>query len=153
MIPLMRHLWFQPVIATPGLGPRLLGRGDQQLVRFLLRGVRAGPDTFTENDVDQFLLPLRDPAHARAGSALYRHLILPAIGQILGGTYRDAYLATPTRVLYGRSDPGAVPEMYGGFEDHARDLTVEGVDRAGHFIADDRPDEVARHAAALFASV
>jgi pimeloyl-ACP methyl ester carboxylesterase len=151
VIPRMRHLWFQPVVATAGIGPHLLGRGDQRLGRFLLRGFAAGAGSFSTEDVEYFLSPLRDPAHARAGSALYRGFILPEMGRIVRGSYRDSRLTTPTRMLYGLDDPGIIPELMGGYENNADDLVQEFHHGAAHFFADDRPDVVVRAARELFA--
>jgi pimeloyl-ACP methyl ester carboxylesterase len=148
LLPGLWRLWFQPVIATPGLGARLLGRGRQSLARHLLEQHTANP--WSERDLDVFLAPLRDPAYARAGSALYRSLILPEIGRIARGAYRDRRLTTPTRVLYGADDPGTGPDLVGGYEAHADDLAVEFVAGAAHFLADDRPDAVADHAVTFF---
>lgn len=148
LMPGLWRLWFQPVIATPGLGPRLLSRGRQPLARYLLEQHVAGP--WSEPDLELFLVPLRDPAYARAGSALYRGLILPEIGRIARGAYRGRRLRVPTRVLYGAADPGVGPDLVGGHEAYADDLAVEFVPGAGHFLADDRPDAVVDHALALF---
>ena len=44
MMRAMPHLWFQWVIATPGLGPRLLSGGRQRLAYWLLAIVRGRDD-------------------------------------------------------------------------------------------------------------
>ncbi|PRY68835.1 pimeloyl-ACP methyl ester carboxylesterase [Glaciihabitans tibetensis] len=150
-IPLLRFLWFQPVVAAPGLGPRLLGRGQQRLARYLLRGFQASPQAFTERDIDIFLTPLRDPAHARAGSALYRKFILPEAARIMSGHYRDRHLTARTRLVYGLADRGLRREMAGGYEGHADDLAVVFEEGAAHFVADDSPEAVVRHAREMFA--
>ena len=94
---------------------------------------------------------MREPARARAGSALYRNVILGEVGRIARGAYRDAHLSTPTVVLYGADDEAGLPlELLGGYEDHADDLRQELVAGAGHFVADERPDAVVDHARALF---
>ncbi|WP_421741320.1 alpha/beta fold hydrolase [Cellulomonas sp.] len=151
MLTVAWRLWFQWVIATPGLGPWALRSGRQRLVRYLLRDFRTGQDALPESDVELFAAPLRDPARARAGSALYRNVILAEVRRIARGAYRDARLTTPTVVLYGADDPAGLPmELLGGYEDHADDLTQELVAGAGHFIADERPDALVEHARALF---
>lgn len=151
ILPGLWRLWFQPVVATPVLGPWALRRG--RLVRHLLRGFAPRVGTWADEDLEVFAAPFRDPAHARAGSALYRCFILPEIGQLLGGAYRRARLATPTLVLYGADDPGLSPTMLGAGADHsehAESLAVEAVDGAAHFIADDRPDAVVQQALEFF---
>ena len=91
------RLWFQPVIATPGLGPRLLARGDQRLARYLLEQDGAGGALRSAEDREAFLAPLRQPERARAGSAIYRGLILPELRRIVtGGTGRAGWPCPPS---------------------------------------------------------
>jgi pimeloyl-ACP methyl ester carboxylesterase len=149
-LPLMRFLWFQPVVATGVIGPRLLGRGHQPLAHYLLNGIVARRASFDE-DVEYFLGPLRDPAHARAGSALYRQCILPTAAVISRGGYLGQHLTTPTLALFGLADPAMRPELIGTYDGNADDLTVEFVPDAGHFIADDVPAELVRRIEEFFA--
>jgi pimeloyl-ACP methyl ester carboxylesterase len=108
-------------------------------------------DAFPEEDVELFLARLREPARARAGSALYRNFILLEAVRILGGSYRSTRLSTPTRVLVGADDPNIRPEFLHGYEDYVDDLELEFVGGASHFVADDRPDVVLDRALELFA--
>jgi pimeloyl-ACP methyl ester carboxylesterase len=144
------RLWFQPVIATPGLGPRLLGRGDQRLARYLLEQTAAGSAPLSAADLEMFLAPLRQPERARAGSALYRRLILPEVRRISMRAYQNRHLTTPTRVIYGAAEPGVTPDVMGGHEAYADDLSVEAVEGAAHFLVDARPDAVADRILAFF---
>jgi pimeloyl-ACP methyl ester carboxylesterase len=143
------RLWFMPVIATPGLGARVLGRRNQPLARYLLE-TDVAEHAFSAEDREAFLAPLRQPERARAGSALYRRVILPEMRRIATRAYRESRLTVPTRVLYGPADPAIVPEMYSGYEAYADDLTVEPIEGAGHFLADERPDAVADRILAFF---
>ena len=147
------RLWFQPVIATPGLGARLLGRGRQRLARHLLEQDGAGGAVGSAEDREAFLAPLRQPERARAGSALYRRLILPELRRITTGAYRGDRLTVPTRVLCGTADPALAPEVHGGYEPYADDLAVEPIEGAAHFLADQRPDPVADRLLAFFGPV
>ena len=144
------RLWFQPVIATPGVGPRLLARGDQRLARYLLEQDGAGGALRSAEDREAFLAPLRQPERARAGSAIYRGLILPELRRIVTGAYRESRLDVPTLVLYGTADPALVPNVHGGCEANADDLAVEPIEGASHFLADQRPDPVADRILAFF---
>jgi hypothetical protein len=47
-------------------------------------------------DVELFVGRFREPARARAGSALYRRFIQPEAARILSGSYRSTRLTTPT---------------------------------------------------------
>jgi pimeloyl-ACP methyl ester carboxylesterase len=144
-----RHLWFQPVIATPGLGPLVLGRGNQPVARHLFSHF-ADPTAFSPEDLQLFLAPLRDPERARAGSALYRRLILPEFVRILSGTYRGTRLRTPTISLVGTQDPAVRPDLLSSAEDYADNLRVVFVDGASHYLVDDQPDVVIEQALNFF---
>ena len=108
------------------------------------------PNALTEEDVEVFLAPLREPARARALSALYRHFLLPETARILSGAYRDARMKTPTLVLVGADDPIG-PEFLHGIDEHVDDLAMEYVEGAGHFVADERPEVVIQRALEFFA--
>ena len=146
-LPAFRHLWFQYVVATPGVGPRLLRSGG--LVRRIIRGFSSPRTTWTDDDLDAYVARLREPERARAASSLYRGLILPEIARIARGVYRNQKLTTPTVVLCGADDPVMRPEFLGGYEDNADDLTIEVVPDASHFIPDEQPDAVAARALEL----
>lgn len=138
LLTVMWRLWFQYAIATPGLGPWLLRRGG--LVRYLLRAYAVRP--LESSDVDIFVAQFREPARARAGSALYRRFILPGAMRIARGAYRGMRLRTPTRLLYGADDPARLGEFLGGYEEHADGLTIVRVEDASHFLADEQPAAV-----------
>ena len=105
----------------------------------------------TQHDVELFVAPLRDPARAHAGSAVYRTFIMPELMRIMRGAYRSTRLRTPTRVLAGAEDPALRPEFIGGYKPYVDDLEVEFVKGASHFIADERPDVVVDRALGFFA--
>jgi pimeloyl-ACP methyl ester carboxylesterase len=150
-LPVFRHLWFQYVVATPGLGSRLLRSGHQRFARYLLENFSANPDAWSEADLEIFIERFREPDRARAAGSLYRGLILPEVARIARGKYRDMRLTTPTVLLYGSEDPVMRLDLLGGYEEHADDFTLQAIDGASHFIADDQPDAVVEHALALIA--
>lgn len=142
------QLWFQPVVATPRLGPWAL-RADR-LARHLLAGGTTTGDSITAEDLAVFVSRLHAEGHPEAGSALYRNLILPEMGRFASGTYRKRRLTVPTVSLMGAAEPGARPGMLSVHGDQADDLVGHLVDGAAHFLADDRPDAVVTHALELF---
>jgi len=149
------RVWSMFAVATPVLGPRLLGRGRQRVPRnWFLRDAPA--QTWSERDVDLYLAPLRDPARARAASALHRELMIRENGRASAGRYRDARLRTPTLSLYGtvlvehRRDGAEHPALLGGYEDHADDLRLEHVPGTGFYLVDERPALVADRAIDFF---
>ena len=145
-VPAFRHLWFQYVVATHGFGPRLLRSG---LAERVIRGFSSPRTMWTDTDLAAYADRMLEPARARAASSLYRGLILPELGRIARGVYRKQRLTPPTVILCGADDPVMRPELLGGHEDNAEDLTIEVVPDASHFIPDEQPAAVAAHALAL----
>jgi pimeloyl-ACP methyl ester carboxylesterase len=135
-------------IATPGLGPWLLQTGRQRLPRRLMTGDTRDPKVFPPDDVEVFVSRLTDPARAKAGSILYRDFILAEARRSGAGAYRGTRLYTPTlslygTVLYGNNDRTREhPEILGGYEDYADDLTLEYVPGSGYYLAEEHPDVV-----------
>lgn len=141
------QLWFQPVVATPRLGPWALRK--DRLARHLLRGGTAMAESITDEDLAIFTTRVHAPGHPEAGSALYRNLILPEMRRF-AATYRKRRLTVPTVALMGGADPGVRPGMLDAHGTQADDLVGHVVDGGGHFLADDRPDAVVTHALDLF---
>jgi pimeloyl-ACP methyl ester carboxylesterase len=150
LLAVLPRLWFQFAIATPALGPRLLSKGRQPLARYLLEHYTSDRGSFTPQDVALFMAPFREPARARAASALYRDFIVPTFPRVLAGKYRGMRLSAPTLVLFGSEDPNMRADTLGGYEDYADDLSLERVDGASHFIADEKPGVVVGRALEFF---
>lgn len=146
------RLWFQWAIATPVVGPFLLSRGRQPLASYLLDHYTSDRSAFTPRDRELFMAPFRDPARARAGSALYRNFIQPIFLRVISGRYRRKRLTTPTLILYGSEDPNMTAAILDGYQGHADDLTLEEVDSASHFIADEKPQVIIDRALEFFAA-
>ena len=147
----MPQLWFQPVVATPGLGPRALR--TRGLARHLLAGFGTTPDSFTPGDLEAFTCRLHADRHPEAGSALYRHLILPEMRRMVATRAYRGRLTVPTVALMGAAEPGVRLGDLDVHGDVADDLAGHLVEGAAHFLADDRPDAVVAHARELFARV
>jgi pimeloyl-ACP methyl ester carboxylesterase len=145
MLAAMPTLWFQPVVATPGLGRWALTR--DALPRHLL--TTSPPERMGEADRRVFLE--RVQVHAKSGSELYRRVILPEARRLVAGAYRGRRLTVPTVALAGARDPGVGEAVIAVPEGVADDLRAELVPEAGHYLADERPDVVVAWAQELFA--
>lgn len=139
---------YQPVLGTPLLGAALLR--STSVIRTMLERA-AEHDTWSPGDVEAFAGPYRDPAHAAAGSAMYRTFLARELLPWARGAYADATLEPSTLLLVGAKDPVIRPELVEGFERHSRDMRAEFIPDAGHFLAEERPDVVLDRALAFFA--
>lgn len=136
------HLWFQWVVAMPGLGPALLSRGRQRLAHYIFDAFKTRP--LPAADVAAHVAALRDPARARAASKLYRGIILPGFMKAVNGAYRGRVLETRTLVLFGADDRLLPKDALHVGRDDAPHTTLEFVPGGGHYLVDENPAEVAR---------
>jgi pimeloyl-ACP methyl ester carboxylesterase len=133
--------------ALAGIGREAVARRPGA-VRLMLR--RGAPDeAIDEEEAEVYAERLREPARAEATQLLYRAYV-SAVLALRERRYEALRLTPPTRLLVGRRDQ-AVPEVVvQGFEAHADDMALELVDGCGHFLPEERPDVVVRHARELF---
>jgi pimeloyl-ACP methyl ester carboxylesterase len=148
---ILGDLWrfiYQPVLGAPLLGAALLR--DPNFIRLILDKASTR-HPWTNEDYAMFAAPYRDPAHAAAGSAMYRtflsHELLPwAIGR-----FTKTKLQPQTLLMIGADDPVIRPSGIRGFERYSRDLTAEFIPGAGHFLPEEDPEAVLSRALEFFA--
>jgi pimeloyl-ACP methyl ester carboxylesterase len=144
----IRRLAYQVVLSTPGLGTRAL-RGSG-FVRRLIRRWSA-VDAWSEEELQAFERPLREPARARASALYYRTFFFAELPRLLAGRYRKARLAPPTLQLFGEDDGVIRPYQLRGYQRHGDDIRLELIPGVGHFIAEEAPELVAERALRFFA--
>jgi pimeloyl-ACP methyl ester carboxylesterase len=137
--------WYAWVLAAAGHEAVARRPGAARLV--LRHGT---PDeAVDEQEAEVYAAPLRAAAQADATQQLYRSSVRSVLA-MRARSYEGLRLTVPTRLVVGRRDQ-AIPEVVvQGFEPHADDMTLDLVDGAGHFLPDERPDLVVRHARELF---
>jgi pimeloyl-ACP methyl ester carboxylesterase len=134
-------LAYQGPLATPVLGERLLRHVPDVVCRLIRRGSH-GSARWTAEELDTYARVLREPARARASSALYRTFLLHEAVALMTGRYAGARLRVPALMLTGGSDAVVGPPALAGLEDHADDARTVVVERAGHFVPEERPEAV-----------
>ncbi len=143
------RLWYQLVLAAPGLGARLL-TSRPAFVESLIRGGAARRDTWSAQELGTFSAALREPARAAASAAIYRSFLLRELLPIVRGAYRSQRLETPTLLLFGTEDPAIDAGALEGYEAYAPHMSVELVPGVGHFIAEEAPELVLERALPFF---
>jgi pimeloyl-ACP methyl ester carboxylesterase len=139
---------YQLPLVAPLLGPR--ATRIPGFVKLMLNGAKRG--VFSDEELEAFEAPLRDPERARATARYYRAFQLHDLPLLMRGHWRAYRLRTPTLMLFGTGDLAMQPSMLDGYEPYADDMSVEFVDATGHFIVDARPDLVAARALEFFAA-
>jgi pimeloyl-ACP methyl ester carboxylesterase len=142
------RLWYQLLIAMPGLGSTLIRRTD--FVKRLIASGAVHPDAWTDADLEAFAGVLREPARARASVRLYRTFLTRELLPYARGQFNGRRLTVPTRILHGKRDLAVAHRFLGNWRAHADDMDVELRDDSGHFIQEELPELVAERARALF---
>jgi pimeloyl-ACP methyl ester carboxylesterase len=141
------RFWYQLVLANP-LGATTVRRTD-----FVARTTRlslADRSAMTDEEIEAFAAPLREPAQARASMLLYRTFLLRELPALARGRYRGKRLGVPTKILFGERDAALSPKLLEGVEKRGGDVSVELVPDCGHFIVDEQPQLVADRALSFF---
>src|SRR3954447_23908213 len=128
---LLPRMIYQPPIAMPVVGPRLI----PTLVPLILRHAWGEKETYDKAAEEVYPAPYRETAEA--ASNYYRQFLSQ---ETLRGP--RGRLRIPTRLLYGREDPIGTSAAE-GLERHGDDATVTFLDGCGHFVPEERPADVA----------
>jgi pimeloyl-ACP methyl ester carboxylesterase len=143
LVPLLAS--YQLPLATPVLGPLTLTRSTAFVRTILRRG--SGPRaSWSDAELDAYATVLRQPARARASSACYRTFLTRELPAVIRRGDRSGELGVPTLVAMGAEsllrrllDPQP-----------SRNLTVETITGAGHFLPEEAPAGVLRLACDWF---
>jgi pimeloyl-ACP methyl ester carboxylesterase len=137
---------YQVPLVAPLLGPRITRvRG---VVKWALN--QPNKDVFSDEELEAFEAPYRDPHRSVATAKYYRSFQLHDLPLLARGHWRAYRLTVPTLMLYGTGDFAVTPAMLEGYEPYADDMRVEIVPDTGHFIIDAAPELVAERALEFF---
>lgn len=141
-------LAYQLPLALPGVGARTLTSGTS-FVRAVIRGGSGPAMQWTDEELDTYALPLTDHARAQASSACYRTFLTRELPATLRGRgHHPDELAVPTLLAMGSQSPlrrVLAPRP-------SRNLRVEQIEGAGHFIAEEAPSAMLELALPFLAS-
>jgi len=128
---------YQFIVASPILGIRALR------TRGFIHGViRAGSGSLIEwgeDELDAYCDQFHQPGKAEASVALYRTWLTRELPPLARGAYAREELTVPALVIMGERSP---LKRAVGLPDPRAMMRVEEIPGAGHFLAEEAPDEV-----------
>lgn len=134
----MLKWWYMFLFQLPWLPEALMT--TRHSIKQCLQSIAARPEVFSAQDVERHLQAIRQPGAATATINYYRAMFRFS-GQ--GLALRDP-VQPPTLVIWGQQDPILGEELLDGLEDTCRDVRVERIEGAGHWVHLECPAEVNR---------
>ncbi len=129
-------LSYQFLVASP-VGVRTM-TSSNRFIRAMIRAGSGRGANWTDEELDMYAGVLRDPARAAASSACYRTFLTRELPAGLRGRYRRSDLEVPTLLLMGAAS--ALQRVLAPRP--ARNLQIETIPGAGHFVAEEAPSRV-----------
>lgn len=129
-------LAYQVAIAAPGVPDA----GKAALFRTVAQ--TAHGERFSEDELETYMAPLRQPSQVRASTLLYRNTLQRELAPVAKGLYRGKRLEMPVLYLMGDGDPLFDEPQFHALREHGDQVTTEVIAGAGHFLPEESPEAV-----------
>jgi epoxide hydrolase 4 len=137
----LARLWYMFFFQLPVLPERRMSKRSS--IARALRGSAKVKGAFTDEDVARYVEAFRRPGAATASIDYYRAAFRRA-------RQRLPRIDAPTLVLWGEDDPVLGLDLLGGLEEHVPRRRIHRVRGAGHWVQNEKPDEVTRELLRFF---
>lgn len=129
--------WYVALFQLSWLPERILSFNDFTVMRGMFSSF-ARPGTFSEEEVEAYVLPFRKPGALTAALNYYRANLRHGAMQIAN----DAVSNVPTQVIWGERDPALSIHLLDGLDEVAANVNVKRLPNSGHWVLNESPDEV-----------
>ena len=135
-----RKSWYTFFFQVPVLPERLLSRQDGRPVAALLRDTAVNRSAFSRDELRLYAANAARPGGMRAMLQWYRE----AGRDLARAKDLDRVIEVPTLVIWGEKDVALDVMCLVGTDRFVRDLRIERLPQASHWVAQDAPDTVNR---------
>jgi pimeloyl-ACP methyl ester carboxylesterase len=132
--------WYMAFQNAPGFAENMLPGNEELWLRYFFSRCAEG-NSIPESSISEYIRAYKIEGTPRCGAAFYR--AMEADHKRWTEKLANQKQTVPSLIIYGDKDPFIGPEFYEGYEacfDNVRKADVH----AGHFVQDERPDDVAR---------
>jgi pimeloyl-ACP methyl ester carboxylesterase len=138
----LRRSWYMFFFQLPFLPEWYLARDDYKMVARALVGNMVHRERLSREDVEQFRKAMAKPGTATAAINYYRAAFRDALRNRL--RVREVRVDVPTLVVWGERDAFLGKELTERLDRWVRDVRVEYLPDAGHWVQQDEPETVTR---------
>ncbi len=131
--------WYIFLFQLPWLPEWSFRRGDFAALERVLRTDPVRPDAFSAEDIARYKQALGQPGALTAAINWYRAAFRRSPGRALEGLRP---IEEPTRVIWGERDRYLGLNLLEGLESWVRDLRVDRLPEASHWVQNDAPEKV-----------
>ena len=140
--------WHFAFHGLPDLPEMLIAGRERQYLDWFLRRKTANPETFSDDDITEYLRVFTKDGGLRAGLAYYRAASLSA--QQNRELAARGKLTMPVLAL--GADQGSIADMAAPLRAYAEDVRGGVIANCGHFIPEEQPEAAASELSAFFGS-
>jgi len=138
----LRRSWYMFFFLLPWLPERWLVKDGARLLRRIYRGNAVDRSNFTDDDVRPFQKAITQPGAATAALGYYR-AALARLVKNRGNLGRYPVITRPTLLIWAKDDTAlGYQELVPPTRRWVSDLKIEPIEQCGHFVHQERPEEV-----------
>jgi pimeloyl-ACP methyl ester carboxylesterase len=137
--------WYALFFQLPRIPEVVLGRVDGWLGA-MLRNDPTNPTAFDESDIERYERAIARPGALTAALNYYRAFgrteLRRRLGRDDGGEEKNQTIDTRTLVIWGEQDRALGVELTQGLDRWVRDIQIERLPEASHWVQNDAPERV-----------
>lgn len=118
---------------------------EKMVASFRAAAVKDNRGAFTDEDIEHYRRAFAEPEALPSMLAYYRTSFRAMVKNMLMGEKPETpVIQTPTQVIWGMQDTALGPGNLDGLDEHVAHLRVDRVEDSGHWVQEEKPDEVNR---------